>query len=525
MKTIDVKYSDYGKIESVTDSFLHFEQENDSLTVTAQISTEKSVRAYIKGSNNNSLVTDALTNTDGKYSVVISDDYMSKGTMYAGFEIFDGTGYIERLEPVKIYIDGFINPAAASSDNVYVVSVSVGETKTLEPGESVTVENSGTKKDMILDFGIPKGEKGDKGDTGAKGEKGDKGDKGETGLKGDKGDKGDMPQKGVDYLTSEELSAANKPIYDLLKYYGTTDVEMTDESYFVYTVTDGKAKITGLTEAGYELLEIVVPFSLGGCPVEVIGEYAFGETDTRAPSKAKSIILPNTIKEIGQYAFCWCMFKNIKIPNSVTTIGNSAFVGSCLENIELSDNMTTIATSLFENSELKAINIPDSITKIETDSFIYTKLTYLKIPYGVTSIGDYAFKYSFLKIAEIPETVTTIGDEVFSNGDTVIEGLVIVCSQGSYAESYAKANGITYKLSEVSSSVLSDVETLKSQMNDAQYDISNNTANIEAVVYDLRDIESELSKQISALQNTVGDIETALDGIIAIQNTLIGGGN
>ena len=442
MKTIDVKYSDYGKIESVTDSFLHFEQENDSLTVTARISTEKSVRAYIKGSNNNSLVTDALTNTDGKYSVVISDDYMSKGTMYAGFEIFDGTGYIERLEPVKIYIDGFINPAAASSDNVYVVSVSVGETKTLEPGESVTVENSGTKKDMILDFGIPKGEKGDKGDTGAKGEKGDKGDKGETGLKGDKGEKGDTPQKGVDYLTSEELSAATKPIYDLLKYYGTTDVKMTDGSYFIYTVTDGKAKITGLTEAGYELLEIVVPFSLGGCPVEVIGYSSFGNTEMGFASQAQSIILPNTIKKIENYAFDGCGFSDFKVPDSVTAIG----------------------------------------------------------------------------------------DVAFSNGDTVIEGLVILCPQGSYAESYAKANGIAYKLSEVSSSVLSDVETLKSQMATAQTDIAYLQSDFSGAVTvdDIQPIKDDLETaqdDITALQNTVGDIETALDGIIAIQNTLIGGGN
>lgn len=64
-------------------------------------------------------------------------------------------------------------------------SIDVGITKTVEPYEFAKVENVGTKKDAILNFKIPKG---DKGDTGPKGERG---------LTGPKGDKGDMGPRGL----------------------------------------------------------------------------------------------------------------------------------------------------------------------------------------------------------------------------------------------------------------------------------------------------------------------------------------
>ncbi len=216
MKKIDVKYNLNGYIDEVSDNSIHFEQENDSLQIDAQIATDKKVRAYIKAPNNNSTVTDELTPVDGVYSCVVEGDYMSKGTLYIGYEIYDDTGYIERLEPLKVYIDGFVNIGGGSSDNVYVVTIKVGNVKTLANGEPATVENVGTKKDMILNFGLPRGEqgiKGDKGDTGPQGEKGDKGDQGIQGVQGVSGKDGlngkdgYTPKKGVDYFTAEDIES------------------------------------------------------------------------------------------------------------------------------------------------------------------------------------------------------------------------------------------------------------------------------------------------------------------------------
>ena len=211
MKKIDVTYNTDGYIENITDNAVHFEQENDSLMINATIQTDKKVRAYIKSPNNNSTVTDELTSVEGVYSCVVDGDYMAKGTLYFAFEIYDDNGYIERLEPLKIYVDSFVKLGGGSSDNVYVVTVKVGTVQTLATGESATVENVGTKKDMILNFGLPrgeqgiKGEKGDKGDKGDTGPQGEKGEQGIQGIQGVPGKDGYTPVKGVDYFTEEDI--------------------------------------------------------------------------------------------------------------------------------------------------------------------------------------------------------------------------------------------------------------------------------------------------------------------------------
>ena len=197
MKIISVKYGENGQIADVSDNSMYFEQENESLQINATIDTDKRVRAYIKAPNDNSTVTDEIPLNEGTYSFVVDSAYMAKGTLYIGFEVYDESGYIERYEPIKIYIDSFVSLSADKNDNVYVVTVSVGEVETLEAGELATVENVGNKKDMVLKFGIPKGEKGDKGDTG---------ERGPQGIRGEKGDKGDTPVKGTDYFTEEEVS-------------------------------------------------------------------------------------------------------------------------------------------------------------------------------------------------------------------------------------------------------------------------------------------------------------------------------
>ena len=75
-------------------------------------------------------------------------------------------------------------------------SIDVGITKTVEPYEFAKVENVGTKKDAILNFKIPKGDKGDTGPKGERGLTGPKGDKGDMGPKGDTGEKGERGEQG-----------------------------------------------------------------------------------------------------------------------------------------------------------------------------------------------------------------------------------------------------------------------------------------------------------------------------------------
>lgn len=84
-------------------------------------------------------------------------------------------------------------------------SIRIGSVYTGSAGSSVSITNSGTTTDAVLNFTIPKGDKGDKG------EQGDKGDTGSIGPQGLKGDKGDKGEKGnpftYDDFTATQLEA------------------------------------------------------------------------------------------------------------------------------------------------------------------------------------------------------------------------------------------------------------------------------------------------------------------------------
>lgn len=211
MKNIYVSYDALGYIENMSDNALHFEQEHQSLKVEASIATDKRVRAYIKAPNNNSTVTEEIIPTDNVYSFVLDDAYMAKGTLYIGFELYDDCGYIERLEPLKVYVDSFVSLGTDKNDNVYTVTMTVGEVETVDAGMNAEVENAGNQKDMVLNFKIPRGVQGLKGDKGEKGDKGDTGEQGVQGIQGIQGiqgvpgNDGYTPVKGVDYFTDEDV--------------------------------------------------------------------------------------------------------------------------------------------------------------------------------------------------------------------------------------------------------------------------------------------------------------------------------
>ena len=153
-----------------------------------------------------------------------------------------------------------------------------------------------------------------------------------------------------------------------------------------------------------------------------IGRHAFALRGELA-----GITLPNSITNIGDYAFCGCYrLTSIIIPGSVTGIGDSAFstCGSLTDAI-LMDGVTEIGASAFSTCR---------------------RLTHVTIPSSVTSIGYWAFEgCNSLTSLTIPANVTSIGEDAFANcGD-----LTLVVPEGSYAEQYAKENGIPYALSDI----------------------------------------------------------------------------
>lgn len=169
-------------------------------------------------------------------------------------------------------------------------------------------------------------------------------------------------------------------------------------------------------------------------------------------SQLTSILLPETVTTISQYAFENCNnLTSLTIPNSVTTIGNSSIWGcTSLTSITIPSSVTRIDNGGIGGcTALTSVTIPSSVTRIDDNPFydstnitsitVDSGNTYFNdgngsnciintsnklisgckntvIPNTVTSIGNTAFRIMGLTGAlNIPASVTSIGNQAFMN--------------------------------------------------------------------------------------------------------------
>ena len=170
------------------------------------------------------------------------------------------------------------------------------------------------------------------------------------------------------------------------------------------------------------------------------------------------VVLPKSLKEIGDYAFYNCYnLVSVNIPDSVICIGKSAFCDCYnLTSVTIPKSVTSIGISAFYNCHnLTSVTIPNSVTSIgeyaffrcdaltsinvdvnnpnycSIDGVLFDKnqTTLIKYPRGkqgasyiipnsVTSIGDDAFYgCDALTSVTIPNSVTSIGNSTFESCD------------------------------------------------------------------------------------------------------------
>ena len=169
----------------------------------------------------------------------------------------------------------------------------------------------------------------------------------------------------------------------------------------------------------YSLISISIPNS-----VTSIGDESFIDC-----SSLSNLVIPNSVTSIGAWAFDGCKsLRSFVIPDSVTSIGYGAFsYCSSLNSLVIPDSVTSIGDSAFEDcTSLSSLVIPDGVTSIGAWAFDRcSSLSSLVIPDGVTSIRDYVFSgCSSLSSLVIPNSVTSIGDSAFS-GCSSLSSLVI----------------------------------------------------------------------------------------------------
>ena len=219
--------------------------------------------------------------------------------------------------------------------------------------------------------------------------------------------------------------------------------------------------------------------------VNEIGEKAFENC-----TEITQINIASTITKINSYAFSGCSkLTTITIPYSVTEIGESCFVGcKSLTSIKVDVSNTKFTQYngvLYDNEGKKLYAYPysktdeqyklaDNLESIEKNAFRgFENLKTVALPENLTSVGESAFEdCKNLENVLILKNVTSIGENAFNNCS---KNLVIYGESGSYAETYAKENNITFKSSTERPNPTTNKENNKNEENKTDITNGNNT--------------------------------------------------
>lgn len=196
----------------------------------------------------------------------------------------------------------------------------------------------------------------------------------------------------------------------------TDNVAALQDGDYTYTVSDGKATITGYTGAGGD---ITIPSTLGGYPTVFIESSVFNGC-----TSLTSVTIPDSVISLGfSGAFADCTsLTSVIIGNGVSYIGFWTFKDcTSLTSVTLGKQVTGIAKywpqtdvdmgAFYGCTSLTSVTIGNIITDLESHFPQCRSLTILE---GVTSIPAEAFReWTYLSSVTIPDSVTSIGDSAF----------------------------------------------------------------------------------------------------------------
>lgn len=189
-------------------------------------------------------------------------------------------------------------------------------------------------------------------------------------------------------------------------------VENADGVTIYYNfINDGKElEVTSWYYSGSVNIPEDVTYMNNTYKVTSIGKDSFKKCED-----VTSISIPNSVNNIGDWAFCATMITSITIPSGVTKIGESVFNGcDQLTTVNIPNNVISIGYKAFYKClNLKSINIPNNVTTIGELAFWECRsLTSVTIPNSVTSIGANAFNGEDENIPNI-QTITSLIDNPF----------------------------------------------------------------------------------------------------------------
>ena len=200
------------------------------------------------------------------------------------------------------------------------------------------------------------------------------------------------------YLNLEELKAN-----DVIKNVVISSSEIA--------ITDYNINIGGI--------DVVIPSTIDGKTVVAIGSYAFAgkklSTETSMLNKNNIQFMSN--KEDNEIASGYPIgdIRSVVIPSTVKSIGELAFHSNQISSVTLSNGLETIGVSAFHTNQLTTITVPASVTSIGEAAFDTNQLTFVVIENAETQISCDAFNnnsdLTSIKIAGVDTSI----DELSNN--------------------------------------------------------------------------------------------------------------
>ena len=218
--------------------------------------------------------------------------------------------------------------------------------------------------------------------------------------------------------------------------------------------------------------KIIIPNGVGA-----IGNYAFYNNCNHAniaesfQATVQLIEIPGSVESVGNYAFAYLTsdyvvnpdykLKKIIIKSGVETLGEGAFENTKpQEEVIIEEGLNEIGDNCFRNCKgpgIASIIIPGTVTSIGSGAFENSSVTNVVIGEGTKSLGNNCFKGCYDLTITLPSTISSIPTDAFERTTTHL-----IVTEGSYAETYAIENGITYQYEQReddTSWLFGDVET------------------------------------------------------------------
>lgn len=227
-------------------------------------------------------------------------------------------------------------------------------------------------------------------------------------------------------------SLMNKQLSNL--YEQAKDNKAANELQFDYSIDDDE--LISIEKYLGDGGEVIVPQTIEGRRVYRIGIEAFA-----GDPNIGNVVLPDTIRFIGESAFYQSSLETITIPSSVIRLGEWAFAETCISSIVIPNHIRRIPAHIFEDCQDLHTVIIQRAKRIGNGAFSgCSQLSNIYLPDTLKAIGDGAFDgCDELKNIYLPDTLEEIGEEAFYF--TGIKRLIVPASVRSIGKGALPGNG------------------------------------------------------------------------------------